>query len=126
MHVRKILIIDDETGFTKIVKLTLEMTHNYKVFEENDPRKAVETAHRVSPDIILLDIVMPEVDGGDVLLQLKADPVLKDIPVVFVTAIVRKKEVDEHSGTIGGTFYISKPVTVDGLIRTIEDHLEES
>ncbi len=124
MHARKVLVVDDEPGFTKIVKLTLEKADHYRVFEENDPLKAVETAHKVSPDIILLDIVMPGMDGGDVLANLKADPVLKHVPVVFVTAIVRKKEVDEHAGTIGGTFYVSKPVTVEGLIRVVEEHLE--
>jgi len=126
MKVKTVLIIDDEPGFTNIVRLTLEATHNYKVFAENDPRKALQTAHRVAPDIILLDMIMPCMDGGDVRLQLSADPVLKHVPVVFVTGIIKKSEVDEHAGIIGGECYISKPVSVDGLIRVIEQHFVET
>jgi len=120
---RKILIIDDEAGFTKIVKLTLEVKKSYDVRELNNPAMAVRVAREFSPDIILLDIVMPELDGGDVLAQLRADPVLRRIPVLLVTATVRKKEVDEHKGLIGGELFVAKPVSAEGLIESIEEHL---
>jgi len=120
---RKILIIDDEPGFTKIVKLTLEASGSYDVHELNDPAMAVEVARQFSPDIILLDIIMPEFDGGDVISQLRADPVLKKVPVLFVTATVRKSEVKAHNGLIGGEFFVAKPVSADVLIRTIEERL---
>ena len=119
------LIVDDEPGFTKIVKLALEARQTYEVCEVNNPVEALQVAREFSPDVILLDIVMPELDGGDVLAQFKADPVLKDIPVIFVTATVRKREVNKHAGVIGGAFFIAKPVSAEGLIQCIEEHVRD-
>ena len=116
-------MIDDEPGFTKIIKLTLEATGSYEVRELNDPALAVQVAREFSPGIILLDIIMPELDGGDILAKLKADPVLKKIPVLFVTGTVYKGEVEMRKGSIGGAFFIAKPVTAEGLIQSIEDHV---
>ena len=120
---RKILIVDDEPGFTKIVKMTLEASGAYEVRELNDPAVAVAVARQFSPDIILLDITMPELDGGDVISQLRADPVLIKIPVLFVTATVRKSEVNAHNGLIGGEFFVAKPVSAEVLMNIIEEHL---
>jgi two-component system, OmpR family, response regulator len=120
---KKVLIIDDETAFTNVVKLTLEAKENYEVCVENDSRQAITTARKFWPDIIVLDVVMPELDGGEVHTQFKADPILKNIPVIFLTAIVRQKEVDERKGMIGGSFYLAKPVNADGLISAIEEHV---
>jgi CheY-like chemotaxis protein len=120
---KKVLIIDDEVAFTNIVKLTLEGKENYEVSVVNDPLTAIAAARKFWPDIIVLDVVMPELDGGEVHTKLKADPILKRIPIIFLTAIVRQKEVDEHQGMIGGSFYLAKPVSADGLIKAIEDHI---
>lgn len=123
MKKKKVLIIDDEIAFTNIVKLTLEGKAAYEVGVENDPRMAIATARKFWPDIIILDVVMPGLDGGEVHTQLMADPILKNIPIIFLTAIVRQKEVDEHKGMIGGSFYIAKPVSADGLVGAIEEHI---
>src|SRR5476649_2531435 len=123
MKKKKVLIIDDEAAFTNIVKLTLEGNNSYDVCVENDPRMAISTARKFWPDIIILDVVMPELDGGEVHTQFMADPILKHIPIIFLTAIVRQKEVDENKGMIGGSFYLAKPVSADGLVRAIEDHV---
>src|SRR5476651_38084 len=122
MKKKKVLIIDDEVAFTNVVKLTLEEKGNYEICVENDSRMAIATARKFWPDIIILDVVMPELDGGEVHTQFMADPILKCIPIIFLTAIVRQKEVDEHNGMIGGSFYIAKPVSADGLISAIEEH----
>jgi two-component system OmpR family response regulator len=119
---KKVLIIDDETAFTNIVKLTLEGKGSYEVEVVNDSRLAIAAARKFWPDIIILDVVMPELDGGEVHTQFTADPVLKHIPIIFLTAIVRKKEVDEHAGMIGGSFYLAKPVSADDLVHAIEQH----
>jgi len=123
MKKKKILIIDDEAAFTNIVKLTLEGKEDYEVCVENDSRQAIATARKFWPDIVILDVVMPELDGGEVHTQFLADPILKRIPIIFLTAIVRQKEVDERQGMIGGSFYIAKPVSADGLVSAIEEHL---
>jgi len=123
MKKKKVLIVDDEAAFTNIVKLTLEGKEEFDVCVENDPRQAIATARKFWPDIIILDVVMPELDGGEVHTQLMSDPILKRIPIIFLTAIVRQKEVDENKGMIGGSFYLAKPVSADGLISAIEDHV---
>ena len=70
------------------MKLTLQKTGQYEVIEENDGACAWKTARRVRPDLILMDIVMPNVDGGDAAAQIQKDPELTGIPIVFLTAIV--------------------------------------
>jgi CheY-like chemotaxis protein len=119
---KKILIVDDEVAFTTIVKLTLERTDTYEVFVENNPSLAIATSRKFSPDIVFLDVVMPELDGGEVHTQFMADPILKHIPVMFLTATVGQKEVDEHHGMIDGAFYLAKPVGADELINAVEEY----
>jgi CheY-like chemotaxis protein len=114
---KKILIIDDEMAFTRIVKLTLELTGHYEVCAENKSEQAIATARQFWPDIIILDVVMPRLDGGEVLMQMRADPVLRNIPIIFLTAIVRQKEVDEHDGLIGGSLYPAGPTMEHETVR---------
>jgi CheY-like chemotaxis protein len=122
MAKKRILIVDDESGFTHLLKLTLEKAGEYTVLEENDGTHAREAARNFLPDLIFLDIVMPKIDGGDVASQIKSDPVLKNTRIVFLTAIVSKKE-EGSIGLIGGFPFLAKPVTLESLIKCIEDNL---
>src|SRR5438270_8713330 len=88
----RILIIDNNRDFTDSAKIGLKRTGRYSVWEENEPARAHQTAQRVKPDLILLDIVMPEADGGEVAARIESDPTLHGIPVVFLTALVTKAE----------------------------------
>jgi CheY-like chemotaxis protein len=115
----KILIVDDETSFTKLTRLALS---DYEFCEENNPSRALETARTFRPDLILLDVVMPDVDGGDIAAQIQSDPLLKRIPVVFLTAIVTEKETEKRQ-LFGGYPFISKPVTPEKLAENIEKYL---
>ena len=121
---KKILIVDDEAGFTRLMKLTLEKTGDYQVLEVNDGTQGWIKAREFRPDLVLLDIVMPTIDGGDVAAQIKSDPALSEVPIVFLTAIVSKREADSSS-LIGGFPFISKPVRLDALVECIEQHLGE-
>ena len=125
MDKKRILIVDDESGFTHLLKLTLEKAGEYTVLEENDGTRALESARKFQPHLILLDIVMPRIDGGDVASQIKSDPVLKHTRIVFLTAIVSKKEASAI-GLIGGFPFLAKPVTLEGLIQCIEENLATS
>jgi CheY-like chemotaxis protein len=120
---RRILIVDDEPPLTRLLRMSLEQTGRYTVREENDSTKAINAAHEFKPDLIVLDVVMPDLDGGDIVSRLQADPRLKHVPVIFFTATVRKSEVDAHGGIIGGFPFIGKPVSAKELIECIEKQL---
>jgi CheY-like chemotaxis protein len=119
---RRILIVDSDPNTTHLVKVLLERTGRYLVFEENDATKAHQSARNFRPDLILLDIVMPETDGGEVAAQVEADPELQNTPIVFLTALVTRAEA--KSGlSIQGHPFLAKPVSIPELINAIEQHL---
>lgn len=113
----RILVIDDEPQFTQLLKLRLEGSHAYyKVQAEHDARNALETARAFQPDLIVLDLIMPEVGGAEVAEQLKADATLRDIPIVFSSAIISKELLAAAGGPLEGEAYLTKPFTVDELL----------
>jgi len=117
-----ILIIDNDRDFTHSAKVALERTGRYFVGEENDPSKAHQTAQGLQPDLILLDIVMPETDGGQVAARIQSDPALHGIPIVVLTALVTKAE--KRSGLrIQGHQFLAKPISLPELIEGIEENL---
>jgi CheY-like chemotaxis protein len=118
----RILIIDNNRDFTLSAKVGLERTGRYAVSEENEPARAHQTAQRVKPDLILLDIAMPETDGGEVAARIESDPTLRGIPVVFLTALVTKAEA--RSGLeIQGHPFLAKPISIPDLVAGIERNL---
>lgn len=119
MTKKRVFIVDDESGFTRLLKLTLEKSGNYVVREENDPTKAWLAAREFAPDIIFLDIVMPKADGGEVGQQMRSDPTLAKVPIIFLTAIVSQTETKTE---IGGFPFLAKPVSLDAITRCIEEH----
>ena len=119
---RRILIVDDDSNSTHLVKILLERSGPYLVLEENDPTKADQTAHNFKPDVILLDIVMPKIDGGELATQIEADSELRDTPIIFLTALVTHSET--KSGLhIQGHPLVAKPISIPELIDAIEKHL---
>ena len=116
---RKILVVDDEASFTRLLKLNLESTGLYVVRVENNPRRAIEAALEFGPDLLLIDVMMPGLDGGDVAGMFAAHPGLRHLPVLFLTATVRRKEVDEHQGTFGGLRFLAKPVDLTELLACL-------
>jgi len=119
---RRILIVDDDANSTHLVKILLERSGPYLVLEENDPAKADQTAHSFKPDVILLDIVMPKIDGGELATQMEADRELHDTPIIFLTALVTHSEA--NSGLhVQGHPLVAKPISIPELIDAIEKHL---
>jgi CheY-like chemotaxis protein len=119
---RRILIVDNDVNITHLVKVLLERTGHYQVLEENDATKAHQSARNFRPDLILLDIVMPETDGGEVAARIQADPELHNTPIIFLTALVTRAEA--KSGlNIQGHPFLAKPVSIPELINAIEEHL---
>ncbi|MFO1499166.1 MAG: response regulator [Verrucomicrobiota bacterium] len=120
MKRKRILVVDDEVGFTRLLKLNLEQTRAYDVLIVNWAEDAVPAATRFRPDLILLDIIMPRLVGGDVAKCLRADPSLRHIPILFFTAAVSKTRVREHDGVISGFPILAKPAGVEEIIARID------
>ena len=80
MSKKKILVVDDEASLTRMLRRNLEATGNYEVKEENSGTQAYDSAKQFQPDMILLDVMMPDMDGGTVAAQIQDDENLKHIP----------------------------------------------
>jgi len=119
---RRILIVDNDRESTHLVKIVLERTGGYLVWEENDATRAYQTAHDFKPDLILLDIVMPERDGGEIAAQIEVDSKLQRTAIIFLTALVTKSEA-EAGLQIQGHPFLAKPISVPDLIKAIEQNL---
>ena len=119
---RRILIVDDEPESTHLVKILLEKTGGYLVLEENDAGKAHQSARNFKPDVILLDIMMPKTDGGEVAAQIEADPELQRTPIIFLTALVTEPET-KTGLRIQGRRSLAKPISIPELINGIEESL---
>jgi CheY-like chemotaxis protein len=119
---RRILVVDNDRDSTHLIKILLERTSRYLVLEENDATKAHQSARNFRPDLILLDIVMPETDGGEVAAQIQADPELQTTPIIFLTALVTKAEA-KAGLRIQGHPFLAKPINIPELINGIEENL---
>ena len=119
---RRILIVDDDRDSTHLIKILLEKISHYLVLEENNAAKAHESARDFRPDLILLDIMMPQIDGGDIAAQIDADPGLQRTPIIFLTALVTKTEA-KAGLHIQGHPVLAKPIDIPELINRIEENL---
>jgi putative two-component system response regulator len=119
---KRILIVDDEPEFTSMLRLTLERQGYYQVQEENSASAARQAARFFDPDLIILDVMMPEMDGSELAASLKEDRLLRDVPFLFMTALVDATECGDH----GGQTYLSKNVPIDRLIGCIEEKLQHA
>ena len=126
MSRKRILVVDDEPSVTRNLKLNLETRAGYQVCAENQADHALAAAQHFRPDLVLLDVMMPGKDGGDVAAQLRSDPLLRDTPIIFLTAIVSNDETDGHAMRSGAETFLAKPVDIAELTRTIDEFLHAS
>lgn len=117
---KKILVVDDEEALTRMLKRNLERTGRFQVRAENSGSAAIEAAREFRPDLVLLDVMMPDMQGDEVAAALDEDPSLQDTPYVFLTAIVTHDETDNTDGEIGGKLFLAKPVKLDELLEMID------
>ena len=116
-----VLIVEDNDLNMKLFRDLIE-AQGYRTLHTRDGMEVVPLAHKHRPDLILMDIQLPEVSGLDVTRFLKEDPELKSIPVIAVTAFAMKG--DEEKIRAGGCEdYISKPIAIGPFIETIKRHL---
>ncbi len=128
---KKILVVDDEKDIVDILKYNLERENEFEVITASNGKEALEAAQSL-PDLILLDIMMPELNGFEVCKRLKNDKLTSGIPVIFLTA--KENEIDEILGLeIGADDYINKPISprkvlarIKSVIRRFSKEIEKS
>ena len=118
-----ILIVDDDESLRKMLKMRLSFSQ-FKVLTAGSGEEAFEAINKNKPDLILLDIAMPDMDGYEVCKILKDNPETKDIPIVFLTAIGGNIENKLQSLMVGGVDYIQKPFDGNDLMKRIEKILK--
>lgn len=117
---KKILIVDDEPNNLQLLRQVLK--GKFQLIFANCGLKALSAAQQHLPDLILLDIMMPDLSGYEVCEKLKSNPVTKDIPVIFVTAM---SDVDDETKgfDVGAVDYIQKPISGAIVLRRVQTHL---
>jgi CheY-like chemotaxis protein len=120
---KRILVVDDQASNSQLVKLFLEQTNDYFVREENNARSALTAAEEFRPHLILLDLMMPGMGGGELAACFQANPKLKTVPIVFLTAAVTKEDV-KAGGGLGGSFpFLAKPFVLSEVVECLKHHL---
>ena len=115
----KVMVIDDEEDFLKIVKLNLETTDRYEVLTLSTAKDMIIEVHRFRPDVILLDLLMPSIGGIEACEMLNNDSIGKGIPIIVLSAL--DKDQDRLKAyKVGAVGYLVKPVQAEELIAKIE------
>ena len=120
---KRILLVDDEVDFVEVLKVRLEDS-NYETIVAYDGEEALEKAERESPDLIILDIMMPKISGFDVCRKLKVDEKLKNIPIIMLTAKFQSNDM-KFGMAIGADAYITKPFEPRVLIEKMRELLNK-
>jgi len=123
MNPKKILVVDDEVDLVKTIQFSLEV-EGYTVLASNDGEDALSQARKESPDLILLDIMLPKLDGYKVCRLLKFDEKYKHIPILMMTAKTQEKDKILGMET-GADEYITKPFDMDELMEKIKAYLNK-
>jgi CheY-like chemotaxis protein len=120
---KRILVVDDDASITRLLKLNLEQTGDYLVRTENSSTEAFAAAEEFRPDLVLLDVMMPDLDGGELAGLFQANPKLKDVPIVFLTGTITREQVRARHGLVGGMPFLAKPVNLHEVLSCLERHL---
>jgi len=126
---KKVLFVDDDVDFCEVAKLLLE-SKGYEVVLAYDGKEGLEKMRAEKPDLVIMDVMMPEMNGYDVCVVLKADPELKKIPVILLTGVdqaIFRTTYTQHMGLMTeADDYISKPVEPEELGRRVGDLLSKA
>jgi CheY-like chemotaxis protein len=119
---KRVLIVDDDLACARILKAGLERTGRYDARVEGWAKEALSVAREFRPDMILLDVCLIDGDGADVAFQLRHDPQLQSIPIVFLTSIVSEAEAQNGNAVRGAFRFLAKPVRLEQAMACIEKH----
>jgi len=118
----RILIVDNNSQFARTARLFLDQSGKYVACTVIDPCRALETGRRFKPDLVLVDLIMPQEDGLEVAAQLEADWALHGVPIVFLTTLITAEEA-RNSRRINGHRIAAKPACRSDLLRIVEESL---
>ncbi|MBK7143275.1 MAG: response regulator [bacterium] len=113
----KVLVVDDEPEITDIVETFLAEA-GYTVTVENHSRQAIAKAKEFKPDVVILDIMMPDIDGYAICQEIKQDPALASVPIIFLTGKDRNDDMG-RSFKAGGDMFIKKPFSCERLLEIV-------
>ncbi len=120
---KRILAVDDLPSHTRMVRFYLEKNHDYVVREENNARAVIGAAEEFRPHLILLDVMMPGMDGGELAARIQARPKLKTVLIVFLTGAITKEEIAKGRGQVGGNSFLAKPLVLSEMAAFLKRHL---
>lgn len=123
MSKKKILVVEDELTSQQLIQFHLNNTEEYEVKILADGRQTLAVANKYSPDLILLDIIIPETSGIEISRELASEANLKDIPVVFITSLVTEDEVASQDGIFYDRPCLAKPITKDKLLNCVRKNI---
>jgi CheY-like chemotaxis protein len=112
---KKVLIVDDEEDVLQMLGKRLRAV-GYSVITATNGTDAIALAKSQHPDIIILDIIMPGMEGGEVAAELKEHPLTRSIPVILLTAMLSKTEEEKHGSMVGGHIALAKPLDIEKLL----------
>ena len=119
-----LLVVDDDKNICDAVKRGLEQTHDYAVHVATNGAQAVAAAGELLPDVILLDLMMPQMTGAECSKRLRDAPQTAHIPVIYLTGLMGKEDAKALDGIIDGERYLAKPVCINEIIEAVERVLE--
>ena len=120
---KKILVIDDQEDLLELTRRVLQ-SHGYEVLTLNDGENALETIKKESPDLVLMDMIMPIKDGAQICQEMKSDTSVRHIPVILTTGQMIEKSEYSQEGLTGVDDYLMKPFEIDELLAKIGNLLK--
>lgn len=121
MKTKKILIVDDDAVNLRMLRKIFD-NHEFSVIQASGGFEAVEVAKLDRPDLIILDIAMPDMDGGEVANILKKAPTTQKIPIIFLSSLIKKEE-EKCSSTREGIYLMAKPFDRNYLLRKVKEYI---
>jgi len=123
---KKILIVDDDLDLSETIKSVLEL-EGYTLSISNAPQAGIKLAKEQQPDLIIMDVLLPEMNGAEVVKILKSDPVVKNIPVIFLSGLVSTDDDLQGGMQVGGKHYqiLAKPFENKRLVGLVKSILKD-
>lgn len=120
----KLMIVDDNEDIITMVSANLKsIDSNYSISVAKNGKECIDKLSKEEPDVILMDIMMPVMDGADAAMKIKEDPKTRDIPIIFLTA--KTDKLSKNMGNVVGQDYVEKPFEINDLDDRIKSVLEE-